>query len=79
MHKLKNGTCTADCSNYVKYKLANYLATEPVKFEIKCADNQLSIKIDGLPQKISTPLMFIIRMAYLVTSKQARTFNRILT
>lgn len=45
---VKTGTCASSCSDYVKYKLADYSATEAVKFEIKVANNQLTIKVNGV-------------------------------
>lgn len=45
---VKTGTCASDCSDYVKYKLADYSATDAVKFEIKVANNKLTIKVNGV-------------------------------
>lgn len=46
---VKTGTCSSDtCSDYIKYKLADYSETSTVKFEIKIVDNELTIKTNGV-------------------------------
>ena len=45
---VKTGTCSKDCSDYVKYKLADYSSSEAVKIEVKVANNDLTIKVNGV-------------------------------
>lgn len=45
---VKTGTCSSDCTDYVKYALADYSSTESVKFEIRIENNELTIKVDGV-------------------------------
>lgn len=45
---VKTGTCSSDCTDYVKYKLADYSSSTETKFEIKVKDNKLTIKTNGV-------------------------------
>lgn len=45
---VKTGTCSSDCTDYVKYALADYSSSESTKFEIRVEDNELTIKVDGV-------------------------------
>ena len=46
---VKTGTCSSgSCTDYIKYKLADYSETSTVKFEIKIVDNKLTIKTNGV-------------------------------